>query len=99
MLRLQGPGIFRDPNDLCVLLDVGILAGLYWLFKPKLGMFRWLWLLPLGAMGYALLMTGSRGGMLALLVGLLIFFRSRFGTVMTFVLGAVVLPGHLATGE
>ncbi len=95
VLRLQGSGIFRDPNDLCVLMAIGILAGLYWLFKPNLGLYRWLWLAPLGAMAYALLLTGSRGGMLALLVGLLVFLRNRFGSTMTIVLGVLVLPAIL----
>jgi O-antigen ligase len=76
-------------------MDVGVLAGLYWLLKPNMGLYRWLWLAPLGVMGYALLLTGSRGGMIGLLVGLLIFLHSRFGTTMTVVLGAIVLPSIL----
>src|SRR5262249_24536340 len=34
-LRLRGSGIFNDPNDLCVLLCVGLLLGLYLLSKKS----------------------------------------------------------------
>src|SRR5581483_11808192 len=33
--RLMGTGIFNDPNDLCLILDVSFLVALYWLVEAR----------------------------------------------------------------
>jgi O-antigen ligase len=90
--RLQGTGIFNDPNDLCLVLVVGFLLCCYWLAERKSGSLRYLWLAPMLLFGYALALTHSRGGFLAFVAGILVYFRARFGTVRTVLLGAVALP-------
>jgi hypothetical protein len=90
--RLQATGPFHDPNDLCVLLVIGILLSLYWLTDRCLGLARFVWLASLGLFFYALALTQSRGGLLALLGGLLVFLRLRFGWTLTLVMGACGLP-------
>jgi O-antigen ligase len=90
--RLQGTGIFQDPNDLCSLLVVALLVCCYWLTDRRSGVLRLAWVVPFLLFGYALALTQSRGGFLAVLVGLLIFFRARFGWAMTVLLGALVVP-------
>lgn len=90
--RLQGSGLFQDPNDLCVLLVVSLLLGLYWLTDKRSGLLRLLTIAPLLLFVYALSKTQSRGGMLALLAGFGIFMRMRFGWMKSLLLGAVVFP-------
>jgi hypothetical protein len=90
--RLQATGPFHDPNDLCVLLVVGILLSLYWITERRLGIGRFAWLGALGLFLYALALTQSRGGFLALLGGLIVFLRMRFGWLTTLLLCAFLLP-------
>jgi O-antigen ligase len=90
--RLTGTGIFCDPNDFCVLMVVSILLGLYWLTDRSSGLLRLLWLGPLGLFLYALALTHSRGGMLALLAGLLAYFQARYGWQRAFAVMGVLLP-------
>jgi len=90
--RLQGTGIFSDPNDLGVLVCVAIFLCLYWMTDRASGILGILWIFPLGLFGYALTLTSSRGGLLALMAGLFMFFRARFGLVRAMVLGLLLLP-------
>jgi O-antigen ligase len=91
-VRLRGTGVFRDPNDLCVLLAFCILVCLYRLTDPRAGLLRLAWLAPLAVLGVGMIKTQSRGGFLALVAGLLILFRARYGWFRTLLLGAAVLP-------
>jgi O-antigen ligase len=90
--RLQSTGIFHDPNDLCVMLAVGILLSLYRLAERRAGPRRFLWLGPLLLCGYALTLTQSRSGFLALLAGVLAYLVSRFGRKKTMFLATAVVP-------
>jgi O-antigen ligase len=90
--RLRGSGIFADPNDLCSLLVVGFCLALYWLTEPRGGPGRVLWLMPLGVMGFTVVETQSRGGLLALFVGLAAVARARIGWGRALAVGAVLLP-------
>jgi O-antigen ligase len=90
--RLTGTGIFYDPNDFCVLMVVSILLAFYWLTDRPSGLLRILWLGPLALFLYALALTHSRGGMLALLAGLLAFFQARYGWQRAFTVMGVLLP-------
>jgi O-antigen ligase len=89
--RLCGMGIFHDPNDLSVILVVGIMVILSRLGER--GASRFLWLVSLGIMGYALTLTHSRGGFIALLFSLIALLVSRFGSWKAVLLAGVVLPG------
>jgi O-antigen ligase len=83
-------GIFNDPNDLSVVLVVGMTISLA-RFGER-GPLRLLWLVPLGVMGYALTLTRSRGGFLALLAALLALLVARLGARKALLVAAVVLP-------
>jgi O-antigen ligase len=91
-VRLCGTGLFHDPNDFTLLLVLGIPLALYRLTDGGGGFGRLLWLAPLAVFAYALARTQSRGGFLAALVGLAVLFRARFGTRVSLLLLAVLLP-------
>jgi len=94
--RLRGTGIFRDPNDICLLLTMGMFIALYGLTDSRQGGFRLAWLGPLIFFAYALSLTQSRGGMLNLLGGILALIYARFGWRGTLLLGVPLLPAVLA---
>jgi O-antigen ligase len=90
--RLRGTGTFKDPNDLCLLLTMGMFIALYGVTDPRLGGFRWGWLFPLVLVLYALELTQSRGGMLSFLAGCIALFYARFGWRGTLLLGVPLVP-------
>jgi hypothetical protein len=94
--RMCGTGIFGDPNDLALVLVTAIPLGLYWLTDAGQKFTRPLWLAAILLSGYALMLTHSRGGFLALLAGLGTVFYLRFGAIRTLLAGALVLPVLLA---
>jgi putative inorganic carbon (hco3(-)) transporter len=96
IIRVMGTGLFSDPNEFCVLMTLAIILCSYWVTERRLGVYSMLWLLPIPLLYYALTLTQSRGGFLALLAGLVVFFRARFGWSMTLILGCVVLPALAA---
>jgi O-antigen ligase len=77
--RLCGTGMFNDPNDLCLILDVSFLIALYWLVQAPSYFGKLLWLGLLGVFAYAIVQTQSRGGVIALGIGLLIVLRWNLG--------------------
>ncbi len=90
--RLRSTGIFNDPNELCLILVLGMALCSYWAGERRFLALRFLWLLPLALFGCALALTQSRGGFLALLIGMLVFFYVRFGKVKSIALIALALP-------
>lgn len=90
--RLCGAGIFANPNDLSRILVVGIGLSLFGLGDRRLGLLRGLYLAVIGLFGYALVLTYSRGGFIALLVTIVVLFYARFRLWKTLALGALVLP-------
>ena len=94
--RMYGPGHFSDPNDICVLLVTALMLVLGRLADRRAGLARWLWLPCLVVFAYGFYRTGSRGGLLALVAGLGLLIRLRFGWWRAILLGAVGLPVLLA---
>jgi hypothetical protein len=90
--RMCGTGIFNDPNDLALVLVTAIPMCLYWLTDPKRKTMKPFWIALLFLFGYALMLTHSRGGFLALLAGIGALLHMRFGGKRTLVLAAVCLP-------
>jgi hypothetical protein len=90
--RLYGPGIFQDPNDICILIVTALVLLLGRLSDRRSGLLRWAFLVPLGILVYGFLLTQSRGGLLALLAGLGMFIRLRFGWRRAILLGLLGLP-------
>jgi O-antigen ligase len=89
--RLRGTGFFNDPNDLCLSLDVAFLMALFFCFDPEAP--NWLaWAALLALFGYAIVLTQSRGGVLALTAGLAVLCRLRYGWGGTLVLLGAAVP-------
>ncbi len=97
-LRLQGSGIFGDPNEFCVMLALAIPLCLYQMSSKKspgqsgASVARFLWTIPLLLFGYAIALTHSRGGFLAFLTGLGAITLVRFGTRRALSLALLGLP-------
>src|SRR5262245_60203258 len=60
--RLCSAGIFNDPNDLCLILTIGIISCLYHAATSRGFWIALLCLAPIGLFGYAMMLTKSRGG-------------------------------------
>jgi O-antigen ligase len=89
--RMYGPGIFNDPNDVCVVINTALIFLLGLLMNkqtPK----RFLWILLLPVLLYGFAMTQSRGGLLSLVAGLIVVGRLKWGWGRVILLGAVFLP-------
>jgi hypothetical protein len=94
--RLCGSGTFHDPNDLSLILSIGVMLSLYALGDRGRGLLRVLWLAPVALFVYALALTHSRGAFLALLGGLLILLVARFGMRRAILLSVAILPAVFA---
>lgn len=92
VLRLGTTGLFRDPNDICLMLLIGLALTGYWLVQSTSLWNRGLWLLANGLLLHCIALTQSRGGFLALLGALAIYFRERFGLARSLMLGAIAVP-------
>ncbi|HVJ87580.1 MAG TPA: O-antigen ligase family protein [Caulifigura sp.] len=89
VFRLRGLGMFHDPNDLASLAAVTAIISLYFLADPKSAGIRYLWLAPLGLMTHAVLMTHSRGGIMAFGVGCMAWLAVKYGGKVAAVIGAM----------
>ncbi len=90
--RLQGTGIFRDPNDVCLAVVIAVCLWLYGLNDPRIGGVKFLMIPALMMLGVVLYSTHSRGGFLGLCAGLMILFNARFGWRKSLLIGAAVFP-------
>jgi hypothetical protein len=90
--RMCGTGIFNDPNDFALVLIVAIPLCLFWLTDPAGKALRPLWLGLLLLFGYALMLTHSRGGFLALVAGLATLGYLRLGSKKSLLIGLLLLP-------
>jgi hypothetical protein len=91
VFQLYGTGIFSDPNDLSLILTMGIGLSLYKLGDRESSV-RGLWLVPLVIFAYTLFLTKSRGGFLAMLGCIMATCLGRFGWKKTIPAAAVILP-------
>lgn len=88
--RICGIGVFKDPNDLCLLVAVGTTCCL-----ARCAAAGWVgvaWLAPIGLFGYTLVLTQSRGGFLTILAALAGGVFIRYGWKRAFPLIAVCGP-------
>jgi hypothetical protein len=90
--RMCGTGIFNDPNDLALVLITAIPLCMYWFADPKRKAQRPLWVAFILLFGFALMLTHSRGGLLALITGMMAFLYVRYGVMRTLALGMLMLP-------
>jgi hypothetical protein len=96
--RMRATGIFNDPNDLSMIIVASIILCGAGLLAPQLGVIRFALLAPIGFLLYALTLTQSRGGLLALLAGGFAWFYVRFGWKKAILVAAVAIPAVLAIG-
>jgi hypothetical protein len=91
--RLRSTGIFNDPNDLAMILTVGVVLGLRGAFTSDSStLFRTLSLCLAGGLIYSIYLTQSRGGFLALLAALGALAYFRWGAKRTLLCAALALP-------
>lgn len=67
--RALASGIFGDPNDLSLILVLGMLCCIYHAMSTPAVSAKIFWLLPVAPLFFIVSLTGSRGGMLGLLAG------------------------------
>ncbi len=60
--RMNGTGIFSDPNDISLLITATGILCLSFLTDKERGPLRVFWLLPIVLLAFALVCTKSRGG-------------------------------------
>jgi putative inorganic carbon (hco3(-)) transporter len=92
LVRMRGTGIFNDPNDLAMILVAGVVIGMHFAMHSTRRILRPFCLALVGLFGFAIFLTQSRGGLLALVTAGLVFFYDRWGVKRTAILAAVVLP-------
>ena len=90
--RLNGPGLFADPNDLCTILVTMLILGFGLLAESRSLLARVLCLASCGLLAFGFVMTQSRGGLIALMVGAGLCIRLRFGWGRAVALGALGFP-------
>ena len=90
--RLNGPGLFADPNDLCTVLVTMMILGLGLLTEARSFLARVVYLAACGLLAFGFVMTQSRGGLIALMVGVGLCIRLRFGWGRALALGALGFP-------
>ena len=95
ILRLCSTGIFHDPNDLSLVLVVAIAISCYFLGDKRIGRLRFGWVFPIALFGYAVMLTYSRGGLLALVGAIGAVFISRFRLVRAIAIAMVFVPAML----
>lgn len=96
VMRLCGIGVFNDPNDFSLLLIIGMVICGYAMSEGKGVIVRLLLLVPIGLFTYALLLTHSRGGLIAAVTALLAYLQVRFGLRNALPFALVLLSGLIA---
>lgn len=90
--RLQGIGIFNDPNDLAVILVAGLAFAEAFRRFYSYSVLRVLWIPMCIPMAAALVLTHSRGGMAAFLAALTSWIGLHYGWWRAIYLSAIAAP-------
>lgn len=94
--RLRGAGLYHDPNDMASILALGMTAVLAGLGDRRRLLRSPLWLAALGVLTYAMVLTQSRGGFLALLTTVAVLGISTLGVRKGVLLAGLAVPLLLA---
>jgi O-antigen ligase len=99
--RMRGTGIFNDPNDFCLVLVVGIVLCSARLIELCSLPARVLAFGMLAIFLYGMFLTYSRGGLLALVIGMGVLSWSRLGWRKSLALGIpfLLIPTLLLAGR
>ncbi|HEX5133266.1 MAG TPA: O-antigen ligase family protein [Candidatus Krumholzibacteria bacterium] len=89
--RIQGVGIFSDPNDLGLALVMVLPFVLLKIIEPARPGEKTLAMLAMGVLVYALFLTQSRGGLMAFGGLSMILFSRRFGKVLGYGIGGFMM--------
>lgn len=92
--RLRYLGTFQDPNDLSMLLGVGMIISVY-LYVSGASFIRLLWAIPFASAAFLMALTQSRGGLLGLAAGVAAYFASKLGWRKALPLAAIAIPALL----
>ncbi|MCX7114019.1 MAG: O-antigen ligase family protein [Proteobacteria bacterium] len=90
--RMTGSGMFADPNDMSVVILIGIILGIYWTGDRLFPLPRILYLASSLISIYALTQTQSRGGFIALIGACGVALLARYGWKKAAILGTAGLP-------
>ena len=96
--RLRATGLFNDPNDLAMMAVFGIVVSAFGLFDRRLGLYRIAWSGPLALFFLTLVLTKSRGGLMALATAGATLSYFRCGFWKTLAAAAVLLPALALIG-
>lgn len=97
--RIQGTGIFNDPNDLAMTLVVVVPFLFTWFLSGDSGFIRRsIGIAAAGVVAYALVLTQSRGGFLGLAALCASYSYRRFGRMAAAAIGVAVIGVFLIAG-
>jgi putative inorganic carbon (hco3(-)) transporter len=94
--RLVSTGIFNDPNDLCLVLTLGVLSCFYLATSSSMGTFGFVWLLPISLFFYAMTLTQSKGGFLGMMAAVGAWLLGKYGSIRSLVIATACLPIMMA---
>ncbi len=99
--RLRGTGIFEDPNDLGMIIVLGLVLSCCALMQSKSGWVRYLWLFPISLELIGLAHTYSRGALLSLAAAVPAWLYIRGGKKAAFwgTLGSIPILLLLFSGR
>jgi O-antigen ligase len=89
--RLKSTGIFNDPNDFAMILVIGIVLSANSLLTADVAK-KVVWILLMAAMVYALVLTKSRGGFLALFAAAGVFAYFHWGWKRAVLVACLLVP-------
>ena len=92
LTQLRASGIYNDPNDLCLILTTGSVCCLALSVTAANLLTRIVWLIPIGAFGYATVLTQSRGGLLGLFAAVFVLLCLKFGPRRGAIRALIALP-------
>jgi O-antigen ligase len=94
-VRIQGSGIFSDPNDLAMTLIIG-LPFVFHLFFFERFVLKKIVLAVFGCLIlYGILLTGSRGGMIGLAITTYLMVRRKTGNIVAAIITLICILGFL----
>jgi putative inorganic carbon (hco3(-)) transporter len=97
--RIVSCGLFNDPNDFAVILVFGMILSVGLALTTASGLLKLLWFSTIPFSFYSLILTQSRGGMLALLGGVAATFFARFGWKRSLPFTLFAIPAILFAGS
>jgi O-antigen ligase len=76
--RVQGLGIFEDPNDLSLVMVMAVMIGVHFVIRAQAAE-RMMWITPIGLILCTFEMTHSRGGFLSMVAATFTAVVARLG--------------------